>query len=78
MHSDGALGRFADVQEAADDDVARSATVHEEQVVMCEAGVCKARSLVHLPVEPDHVADVMLAEVWEVRFWGVQRESWKL
>lgn len=77
MHGDGALGRFADVQEAADDDVAGGAAVHEEQVVMREAGVCEARALVHLPVEPDHVADVVLAEVREVRFRGVEGESWE-
>lgn len=78
MDCDGALGRFAYVQETSDDDVARRAAVHEEQVVMRKAGVCKATSLVHLPVEPDHVADVVLAKVREVRFWGVERESWEL
>lgn len=78
MDGNSTLRRFADVQEAADDDVTRCATVHEEQVVMRKAGVCKAASLVHLSVEPDHVADVVLAEVGEVRFWGVERESWAL
>lgn len=77
VDGDGALRRFSDVKEAADDDVARRAAVLEEKFVMRKAGVCKAASLVHLPVEPDHVADVVLPEVREVRFRGMERESWE-
>lgn len=76
MDGDGTFRRLTDVQEAADDDVARRAAVHEEQVVVREAGVRKAGSLVHLPVEPDHVADVVLSEVGEVRLGGVEKEPW--
>lgn len=78
MDGDGALGRFADVQEAADDDVARRAAVHKEEVMVRKPGVRKAASLVHLSVEPDHVADVVLAKVGKVGFWGVEGESWEL
>lgn len=77
MDSDGSLRTFADVQEAADDEVAGRAAIHEEQVMMLETSIRKAVALVDLSIQPHHVCDVVLAEVGEVGFWGVERVTCK-
>lgn len=77
MDSDGSLRTFADVQEAADDKVAGRAAIHKKQVVMLETSICKAVALVDLPIQPHHIGDVVLAEVGEVSFWGMERVTCK-
>ena len=75
MDSYGTFCVLTDVEELPDDGVSGRAAVHEEQVVVLEAGVGEAPGVVHLLVEPYDSGDVVLPEVREVGLGGVERVS---
>ena len=75
MDSYGAFCVLTDVEELPDDGVGGRAAVHEEQVVVLEAGVGEAPGVVHFLVEPYDSGNVVLPEVREVGLRGVQRVS---
>lgn len=76
VDGNGSCGVLTDVQEAANDDVAGRAAVHEEEVVVLEAGVGEAPGVVNLLVQTDDARHVVLPEVREVCLGGVQRVTW--
>lgn len=72
VDSDGTIRALTDMQESACDDVTGCAAIHEEQVIVVEAGICEALGVVDLLVEADDGGDVVLAEVWEVGLGGME------
>jgi hypothetical protein len=76
VNGHGSIGALADVQESAGDDVIRCAAIHEEQVVVVEAGIREALGVIDLLVEPHHRGNVVFPEVGEVRLWGMERVAW--
>lgn len=77
MHGDGTVGVLADLEEALQDRVARHRPVHEEHVEVIETGVRESPRVVDLLVEADNSRDVVLPEIREVSFRGVQRVTWQ-
>lgn len=73
MDGNGSFSVLTYVEELPDDGVVWSAPVHEEQVVVLEAGLGEAFGVVHLLVESDDGRDVVFPKVWDVRLRGVQR-----
>lgn len=73
VDSHGSFSILADVEELPDDGVVWSAPVHEEQVVMFEAGLGEAFGVVHFLVESDDGGDVVFPKVRDVCLRGVQR-----
>lgn len=73
VDSDGTIRALTDMQEAAHDYITGCAAIHEEQVIVVEAGICEALGVVDLLVEADDSGDVVLAEVWEVSLRGMER-----
>lgn len=69
----GSLRVLTDVQEAAYDGVVGRAAVDEEEVVVVEAGVGEALSVVDLLVQADDGGHAVLPEVGEVSLGRVQR-----
>ena len=72
MHSNGAVIVLRNVEELADDGLAGHTAVQEEQILMVEAAVEEAFGFVRFLVEANDDANVVLAEVGEVRFRRVQ------
>ena len=68
MHCNGTLGRLGDLDEALQDAVVGRSAVDEEQVVVVEAGVRKAPTVVYLLVEAHNRRHLVLAEVRKVCF----------
>lgn len=73
VNGDRPLCVLADVQEPPHDVVAGRAAVNEEEVVVLEARVGEALGLVNLFVQPHDGGHIVLFEVREVGFGGVER-----
>lgn len=73
MDGHGSLRVLTDVQEAAYDGVIGRAAVDEEEVVVVEAGVGEALSVIDLLVQADDGGHAVLPEVGEVSLGRVQR-----
>ena len=75
MDGDSSLGAFTDMQEALHDGVTGRAAIHEEEVVMLEAGICEALCIVDFLIQADYGRHVVFPEVREVGFWCMKRVS---
>lgn len=76
VDSHSTVSALTDMQEATRDDVAGCAAIHEEKVVMVEAGVREALGIVDLLIEADDSGDIVLAKIGEISLGGVERVAW--
>ena len=72
VHGDSTLGVLGQLDEALQDGVVRRAAVDEEEVVVIEAGVLEAPTVVDLLVQAHDRRHRVFAEVGEVRFRRMQ------
>ncbi len=73
----GTRGALTDVQEASCEEITRCGAIYKKQVVMFKPGICEAPTFINLLVQSHNICDIVLAEVGEVRFWSVERITWK-
>lgn len=60
------------MQEAPHDDVRGRGAVQEEEIMVVQSGSLKTPAVVQLPVQTHHGRDLVLAEVRNVGFGGVE------
>ena len=71
MHSDGPFRAFGDFEKFLQNHVARRAAVQKVQIIVAEAAVGESIRVVRLPIQSDHVRDVIAFEIREVVFGSV-------
>ena len=72
MYSNGSFGILGNLDEPLQYLITRGAAITEEQVIVVEAGILEPPRIVDLLVKAHDACDVVLAEVGEVGFRGME------